>query len=238
MAIKPARQPINKLDQATARQFDGGLNVVDSQLNLNSKYAVVLDNMYRGLDGSITVRQGTQLFADLQSISTNKSPLLNGVYFRNFIVTVNKLGEVFKTDGTGTSWRIWDAAIAASHYPPRVMWGPSNTDLVTFCEIGGQVVIQNGVDKPLVVYVKDGNLTVDYHADPATGSNLNVPIGTVMCNYAKHLVIATGSVLNVSDENAPGTFAGDSGATYAAQFDLKNSVTVGDTTIMGLMRLS
>ena len=234
MPIKPSKNLSNKLEEVTARQFDGGLNVVDSQLNLSSKYATVLTNMYRGLDGSLTVRQGTRLFVDVSSIASPNTALMNGIYYNGYIITINNAGEIFKTDGTSVSTCIWNRAIAAALFPARNMWGAGNTNVVTLQEIGGSVVVQNGVDKPLVIFLKISVITVDYLADLATGSNVNVPIGIVMTNYNKHLVVANGSTLNVSDENTSGTFVGDAGAIYAAQFEMKNSVVSGDTTIIAL----
>lgn len=50
---------------AVVRDFSGGLNVADNDLNLSSNYASVLDNMTRQPDGSIGLRYGTKLFTDL-----------------------------------------------------------------------------------------------------------------------------------------------------------------------------
>lgn len=216
-----------KLTSVTARRFEGGLNVVDSELNLSSKYAVVLDNMYRGLEGSIMVRQGTKKYCDLTSISDGYQ--INGKYFAARNITVNSVGQVFSIDGTGAATRIWDSTIAAALRPGLVTWGP--TEFVAFEEFAGELTIHNGVDKPLVI---NESLLADYLADPATGSNLNVPVGRIVCKFNKHLVIAVGSELHVSDEDASGVYAGDPGATYAAVFDLKTSVTSGPTEIVGL----
>ena len=56
------------LDSVTVRDFSGGLNVVDNQLNLKSKYATVLSNIHRAIDGTMAVRQGTKLFIDINDI--------------------------------------------------------------------------------------------------------------------------------------------------------------------------
>jgi len=217
----------SKLTSVTARKFNGGLNVVDSELNLSSEYAVKLDNMYRGLEGSILVRQGTKKYCDLSPISDGYQ--INGKYFAARNITVNSVGQVFAIDGTGAATRIWDSSIAAALRPGLVTW--STTKYVAFEEFAGSLTIHNGVDKPLIV---DSTLLVDYLADPATGSNFNVPIGKIVCKYQKHLVIAVGSTLHVSDENTSGVFVGDAGATYAGEFDLKTLVTSGPTDIIGL----
>lgn len=221
------RRRVNNLKSATARQFTGGLNVVDSELNLSSKYARVLDNIYRGLDGAMQIRQGTELFADLNSISDGF--LLNATYFADHIISVNDVGQVFATDGTSASSRIWDLSIAAGTRLGLVTW--SETAYVAFEEFGGDLTVHNGQDKPLIITKE---LTVDYLADPATGSNINVPIGRIVCKFNKHLVVAVGSDLYVSDENTSGVYTGDAGATYANIFSMKTSVTKGPTDIVGL----
>lgn len=218
---------IQKLKGVTARQFSGGLNVVDSELNLSSKFARVQDNMYRGIDGSVEIRQGTKLYCDLAAISDGVQ--INGKYYAARNIVVNSVGQVFAIDGAGNATRIWDSEIAAALRPFLVTWGV--TDYVAFEEFGGNLIVGNGYDKPLIV---NPAMHVDYLADPATGSNINVPIGKIMCKFNKHLVIAVGSVLHVSDEDTSGVFVGDPGATYAGEFDMKTSVASGPTDIIGL----
>lgn len=225
--LRPMKKLSNKLKSSTARKFSGGLNVVDSELNLSSKYAVVLDNIRTGLDGSMEVRQGTKLFADISSLSA--WPIINGTYFFGYIISVNAAGEVFATDGSGTTSRIWDAVIANARRFGLTTW--SLTAFVSFEQFSGLLIISNGTDKPLAV---TRSIVVDYLSDPSTGSNLNTPIGAIMRKFNKQLVIASGSLLNVSDNNTCQAWLGDAGATFAAQFDMATSVTSGDTTIIGL----
>ena len=54
----------NLLLDATIRDFSGGWNVVDNDLNLDAKFSKILENMQRGVDGANEVRPGTLLFAD------------------------------------------------------------------------------------------------------------------------------------------------------------------------------
>ena len=60
---KPMRRSQALLD-ATIRDFSGGWNVVDNDLNLSTKFSKILENMQRGVDGALSVRPGTILFAD------------------------------------------------------------------------------------------------------------------------------------------------------------------------------
>lgn len=53
-----ARRSAPKPQEVTVRDFSGGWNVVDNELNLSTKFSPVMENVQRGLDGSVSVRQG------------------------------------------------------------------------------------------------------------------------------------------------------------------------------------
>ncbi len=217
----------NILKDATSRSFKGGLNVADSELNLSSKFARVLDNMIIGIDGSITIRQGTRLFCDLAPISN--SYIIGLQYFATSLIGINRNGQMFAVNGQGSAVRVWDQDIASALRPGLTIWSPC--EFVTFEEFNGQLILGNGQDKPLVV---DVHIGIDYLAD-VSGSNVNVPIGKIMAKSQNHLCIANGSLLNVSERNAGGTWTGDIGTVYTGIFDLKTYVTQGSTEIIGLI---
>ena len=52
------------LQDTTIRDYGGGWNVSDSDLNLSSRYQPISNNISRGIDGSFGPRQGTALFGD------------------------------------------------------------------------------------------------------------------------------------------------------------------------------
>lgn len=62
------------LQPATIRDFGGGWNVSDSDLNLNSKFQPISENVVRGVDGSFSPRQGYALFADFKNGVETKYP--------------------------------------------------------------------------------------------------------------------------------------------------------------------
>lgn len=218
---------LNVLKEATSRDFSGGLNVADTELNLNSKYARVLDNLLVGLDGSLQVRQGTKIHATLADLT--EYSIVNMEYFFTALVCVDEIGQVFTVDGLGNATRIWDSVVAAALRPGLTIWGP--TENVLFVEFNGQLIITNGVDKPLVVTTA---YVVDYLADLGTGSNINVPIALLCEKFSQHLIMAAGSMLYVSEKNAGGTWFGDPGVAFANNFDLKTYVTRGNTDIVGI----
>lgn len=218
---------INILKEATSRDFSGGLNVVDTELNLSSQYARVLDNLLVGVDGSLQVRQGTKLHSDFSLLTEYN--LVDVTYFFTRLVTVDEIGQVFTADGRGNTVRIWDSVVAEATRAGLTIWSP--TQRVQFEEFNGDLYITNGVDKPLRVTT---NYAVDYVADLASGSNINVPIALIIKKFSTHLCMASGSMLYVSEKNAGGTWEGDSGTQYAKNFDLKTYVTKGDTDIISL----
>lgn len=220
-------QAINILKEATSRDFSGGLDVADSELNLSSKFSRVLENLINGIDGSLEIRQGTKLFADIAVLSNYN--ITNIYFFYRYVIVMNKRGEVFAVDGQGTVIGIWNQIIAANKRAGLLIW-PS-ADFVTFLEFNGELIISDGKNKPLVVTTA---LAIDYLADKGSGSNVNVPIGYVMEGYSNHVFIAGGYLLNVSERNASGTWTGDIATQYVGQFDMRSYVTKGDTTILGL----
>lgn len=57
---------VKGLADTTIRDFGGGWNVSDSDLNLSSRYQPISDNVIRGVDGSMSVRQGMSLWCDYE----------------------------------------------------------------------------------------------------------------------------------------------------------------------------
>jgi hypothetical protein len=75
------------LRSTSVRDFSGGWNVIDNEVNLNPKFAVKLENMVRAADGSLEVRPGYRLFARTRTpdLSQTFAPALG-----NFtVVTTN-----------------------------------------------------------------------------------------------------------------------------------------------------
>lgn len=217
----------SELLEETARDFSGGLNVADSELNLSSKYARVLKNLINGIDGSLEIVQGTRLFCDAASVSDFN--LVDGRYFFTRQVIMSERGELIAIDGTGTATSIWNPTIAAALRPGLTIWPAAGAP--GFTEFNGQLIVTSDDNKPLAVTTA---YAVDYLSDPATGSNVNVPVGRVACAHDQHLCIANGYILNVSERGAGGVWTGDVGAQFVNIFDMRRYVTIGKTDIIGL----
>ena len=67
MARQPRRRPVAPLLKTTIRDFGGGLNVIDTELNLTNRYSPVFDNMIRYADGSASPRYGYEMVVKLQT---------------------------------------------------------------------------------------------------------------------------------------------------------------------------
>lgn len=220
----------NALRDTVVREFDGGLNVIDSDLNLASRFAKELNNMYRGKDGAISLRFGTTLFADCATVLGDD--IINMYYFSNNIIAVGANGKVSATDGTANTTLIWDDAIAAVLPDAPDGWG--TTTFVDFAQPKEGLIVCNGLDKPLII---DKFLSVDYLQDLATQSNGNTPIGKFVITNNKFTIMvdpSEPSTLRISQENASGTYTGDPDPNNAVDYDVGSDVGKGSTEITGL----
>ncbi len=234
MAARVARKQLlrasNVLQQATVRQFDGGWNAIDSDLNLSSRYAKRLINLFRAPDGSQQLRFGTQLFADFSDFMQN---LVHLAYYGTFLVSVDEDGVVGAARGDGSTYLLFNEAIARTQPGAPNAWGP--TTHVASDQFNGELILCNGLDKPLLV---QSNLYVRYLQDVATGSNVNTPIGRYVVTHGEYVVIAGDpalpSTLHISAARTSGTFVGDPNPNDAVRFDLGTRVNLTNKTITGI----
>ena len=224
----------NVLLDATIRDFSGGWNVVDNDLNLSSKFAKTLQNMQRGIDGALNVRPGTELFADT---SDHLDEIVNCEYYNNFIVCVGANGKIVRIDGTGNVKLIWDDNLASALKGNPSGW--STTTFVSFAQFNGDLILCNGVNKPLII---NTSMDVSYLQDLADLSNANTPIARFVVAHGRYLVM--GGSLSVGEEDrlfisatdVGGTFVGDSSPNDAVNVDLGSRVPSGSNVIKGLGR--
>lgn len=223
---------VNNIDVVTARQFDGGWNEIDSDLNLSSKYAKRLRNMFRAPDGSIQLRYGTKLHADFEPLGITS--IVSKRYYNRFVVVVDASGLIGAYDGDGDAYIIFDTELAAKLTGAPLPW--SDTPAASFAEFKGELTIHNGINKPLLV---PSNLDVRYLQDLGTGSNLNTPIGKYACSHSNYLIIAGDpdrpSTLHISSKGTSGTFFGDAAPNDGLRFDLGSFVATGSSEITGVV---
>jgi len=127
-----------------------------------------------------------------------------------------------------------DGGAGAAAYDNPDVWSSSATQ-VNFAEFGGELIIVNGVDKPILVAQ---DFSTNYLVDIAAGTNTYVPV----CQYIatiNHYVVMAGdptspNTLYISHKDASGTWAGDADPNLARNDDL--SKIAGTSEIRGLGR--
>jgi hypothetical protein len=228
--IKSAR-PV--LKSATIRDFTGGLNLLDDDLNLSTKYSKVLTNMVIGADAAPAVRYGTSLFSNLSMHTSSVGAYpVNIEYYNAAVIAVMSNGDVLSVLGDGSIDRIWDATIAAAL--PGAPDGWSATEFASFAQFNGELIICNGVDKPLIVF---SDLSVDYLQDLATTSNLNTPICKYVTVCDRYLVMAGDPVnvnrIHISSKDTSGTWYGDAPPNDGTYIDV-GSILANASFIRGI----
>ena len=223
---------VDALKDFTIRDFSGGWNRVDSELNLSSKFSRIERNTQRGIDGSKEIRPGTRLFSD---VVAHISDIVNMEYFAGALVAVGSNGKIVRVDAAGNVYLIWDDEWAYRLSGNPTGWGA--TSFCSFAEFQNKLIICNGVNKPL--RVRNTHL-VEYLNDPASGSNVNTPIGRYVINGGRYLVIA-GSASNIdrihiSSTDTDGVFVNDGAPNDAVNIDLGSRVPLGSSAIKGLGR--
>jgi hypothetical protein len=134
---RPAQVQRNRLLlDATIRDFSGGWNRVDNDLNLDTKFSKVLENLHRGIDGSNSVRPGTELFAETSSYLDE---IVGCEYFSNFVVAVGINGKVVRVNSAGEVDLIWDdnfaSSLSGSPWELLVQMMQSMLTLVRGCQV-------------------------------------------------------------------------------------------------------
>lgn len=212
-----------RLQHTTLRDFTGGLNTVDSDLVMSPKYASVLNNMYRATDGSIAVRPGTELFVT----SNDLDEVVNCEFFNDRIVAVGKNGKVITVQNDGTITKIWDGANESPAWSTGI-------EFISFAQFSNELIICNGVDKPLVV---DSSFTCGYLVDKSDGTNDDVPVARYVSTSDRYVVMggdnSNPSLLYISNQDTAGTWSGDS-SSDGVDIDLSRYVHTGSTLIQGL----
>jgi hypothetical protein len=225
------KQPQSNLVTTTVRSFEGGLNVADTDLNMKPTYAKILDNIERGLDGALSVRHGTRLRARLQ-VGGDVSDIVNCVYFNQFIIAVQKSGLITKSDGAGV--------VTAMKIGTVVPW--SNVTFCTFAIFNSDLIMCDGVHKPLIIAGKPTNpqyMLLEYLQDLGTLTNINTPIGSLCCTHGEYMIMAgipaAPTSIYVSAKDTSGTWPGDTAPNDSIALDLGPRVSLGSATITGLV---
>lgn len=228
--LKQLARPAAKIQQTTIRDFGGGLNVVDNDLNLNSRYATALVNMYRGQDGTQAIRYGTTFFTSLRDIGI--SDIVGMQYYNSTLVVVDRTGLVASVRGDGVATIIFNDALAGL-LPGNPSGWSNPTDYVSFAEFNGVLIACNGQNTPLTIYPDN---SCEYMNDLADGSNDNVPRARNVSVHNQYVVMSGDasdpSTLFIGATSTLGTFQGDPDSD-GVNIDLGPYVRIGSPDIRG-----
>lgn len=228
---KPVQRRRETLKTTTLREFNGGLNVIDNDLNLSPTYAKELTNLLRGSDGAITLRFGTKLFVDFAPIGFTR--IVNHWYYNNRLVAVDVSGLIGTSTGDGVIALIWSPAIAATRVGKPRGWG--SITFASAAQFNGDLIICNGIDKPVLV---EPSFTVNYLQDLATGSNLFVPICRYVATADRYLVMAgdpfAPDTLYISNRDTSGTWEGAPAPNDGTSLRLGSVVPSGSAEIQAV----
>lgn len=209
------------LKQTTARDFSGGLNVVDSEFNLASKYAVISKNVVFNDNGDIQVRWGTRQLAFLgllDGVATSGRVVAMEYYF-TYLIVVMSSGYIYRVSADGSYGVVWSPTIASTLPNTPNGWGITNS--ATFTQYLGQLIVANGTDKPIVI---DNALNAQYLQDLGTGTNINTPIAKYVITHNNYVVMAgdpnAPGRLYISNAGTSGTWVGDPLPNDAITFDV------------------
>lgn len=224
MKTRPIKEAKRELRDATVRDFMGGWNVLDDDLNLSTTFSVKSINIGVLADGTESVRYGTRLLAKAPLYLSSPATLINHTYFSAAIVAVFSNGDILRILGDGTITRIWDAAVAAALPGSPAGWSSGFT-FASFTDFNGNLIVGNGVDKPLTI---NADHDVDYLQDLATLTNINTPVGRYVLKVGDYLIVAGDptepNLIHVSAAMAPGTFVGDPAPNDATTIDVADAL--------------
>ena len=220
------------LETATVREFDGGWNVIDNDLNLSPKFAKTSKNMYRAADGSVALRFGTSWFADIEGVINGT--ILDFWYYANYLIVATTDGELASVSSTGVVTAIWNSTIAAALTGSPSGWSTGLT-FVAATQFKGELIVCNGIDKPLII---DSSISVQYLQDPTSGNNINTPIAKYVTSVQQWVVMGgiTGEegIIYISSTQTSGVWPNDAAPNDSTSFQVGSAVTSGAGTIVGL----
>lgn len=237
LSLFPAKRRAVKaplLKDATISDFGGGLNVVDNDVTMKSRYAKVLKNFHKNTDGSLSIRWGTQFKYDVTGVVDGS--IIEMVYFTRHLVVFMDSGQIAKITEAGTITAIWNDTIAGALVGSPDGWTPGMAEgAIDTTEFKGSLIVCNGIDKPLII---DNTLAVEYLNDPSSGSNVNTPIGLYTTTVSNYCIIAGvpgfETDIYISSQGTSGVWVGDPIPNDGLVISIASWVPENSGTILGL----
>lgn len=214
------------------KDFSGGLDLYENDLNLSLRFSKVLKNFNYEQDGHMALRFGTKF-------KWNVSPTVTGdiievYYFNDKLLCFTANGQIASITDSGTVTAIWNTTIANALPGTPAGWS-TGLKSIDFTEFRNELVVCNGVDKPLLI---TNAHVVKYLQDIPTGSNINTPTGYYCTTVANYCVIAGISSkpndIYISSTGTSGTWPGDTAPNDAISINVGAYSAVTGGVIRGL----
>ena len=164
--------------------------------------------------------------------------IINATYFDDRIIAVSRDGTILEIDSQANSRVIFNSQIAAAQPDSPAGWGV--LEFCSFAVFNGELIICNGIDKPLIVNFSNQEFPCLYLADLASSSNANTPICRYVVAMAEYLVMAgdvtAPGTIYISNRNTSGTWTGDADPNDAVTVDVGQVVQSQNNIIRGIAR--
>lgn len=211
--------------------FTGGVNYVDSELNMRDSYAVEALNVELAYDSTIKKRNGFKLVNNIHEYLLENEKLQEIFYFELKTILYTNQGRVLSMDDENTVEVIWDESIAQSISSETHIWG-NPTERCFGTAAGSMFILSNGVNKPLQIDFHPNDPTaqkVQYLHDPGTGGNANVPIiyKARMVNHYLCAAVLGSNTIHISAKDVPGLWEDDTEGEQAGATSLNIDSIVG-----------
>lgn len=212
-------------------------------LNTTHEITVVSSNTYTIDVGSNATGTGSGGGNAVQHVAENdivSDRIINATYFDDRIIAVSRDGTIIEVDSDADSRIIFNEAIGDAQSGSPGGWGV--TDFCSFAVFNGELIICNGIDKPLIVNfnVDPDEFPCQYLVDLATTSNANTPICRYVVAMPEYLIMAgdptdPGAVY-ISNSGTSGTWPGDADPNDAVKVDVGKVVQSQNNIIRGISR--
>ena len=183
---------------------------------------------------TVTAARG---FDQIYNTHTISGVIVEKWHFQDHDIVIDTNGELFTVNANGVLARIWDDTFARALAGTPNAWSPmvfASAD--TF---KGELIICNGIDKPLVVDLAS-TPKVDYLQDAGTSSNVFTPIAKYIKSMPDYVIMAGDpldpKLLHVSHTGTSGTWQGDPAPNVGTQVDMSRYTPSDDPTVKGLGR--
>jgi hypothetical protein len=168
--------------------------------------------------------------------------IVDGFSFSSFLFIVSDIGEIVSVSSTWVVARLWDYTISNALGGAPLPWGP--TEIITYDYWAGTTIVDNGVDKPLIIDPTK-SVIIDYLVDPGnSSSNVKIPAFDLCKSAFRYFAVhATEDVdgstdvrtlLRITSKNTSMVFAGAPSPGDAVDVDIARIAANMDPTITGL----